>query len=81
MKQAPWEKAGPTMAVKIGEGFQIVADAAKRHTMSKVAGVKWRVFTGVRFFNRHNFGFSWCASGGIGRELARKIVHACRTVG
>ncbi len=52
------------MAVEIGEGFRIVADAANRHTMSKVAGDKRRVFTGVRFFNRHNFGvFVACVRG------------------
>ncbi len=41
-----------------------MACVAKRHTMSKVAGDKWRVFKEVRFFIRHIFGvFVVCVRG------------------
>jgi hypothetical protein len=45
-----------------------------RHTMSKVAVDKWRVFTGIRFFIRHIFGvFVARVRRGLGVNLPEKL--------
>jgi hypothetical protein len=62
------------MAAMIGEGFRVVANAAIRHTMSKVAVGKWCVFSGVRFSIRHIFGvFVACFQRGLGVNWLEKL--------